>query len=59
MKIEIFQRLSLKGKRWHFRVRADNGKIVAQSEAYHNRSDAVSTAMMLRAKLFDAELSSL
>ena len=56
MKIELFSRLTLKGKRWFFRIRAANGKTVAQSESYHNRHDALETATMLRAKLFDATL---
>jgi hypothetical protein len=56
MKIEVFSRLTLSGRRWFFRIKAANGKIVAQSESYHNRSDAIETATMLRAKLFDATL---
>lgn len=54
--IELFSRRTLRGKRWFFRVKATNGKIIAQSEAYHNRADCVETAQMMRARLFDAVL---
>lgn len=48
MRIEIFARRGIFGKRWYFRVRADNGEVIAQSEGYHNRADARATAMVLR-----------
>ena len=56
MKIEIFARHTLRGKRWFFTIKAANGEPIAQSEAYHNRGDAYDTAQSLRAKLFDAQL---
>lgn len=52
--IQIFSRRTLRGKRWFFRVRAANGKTIAQSEGYHNRADCLGTATLLRARLFDA-----
>jgi uncharacterized protein YegP (UPF0339 family) len=52
--IEIFPRRTLRGKRWYFRVKGANGEPIAQSEGYHNRSDCVSTAMLLRSQLFNA-----
>lgn len=54
MRIEIFSRLGLLGKRWYFRVRAANGKVIASSEGYHNRKDARSTAASLRDNLATA-----
>ncbi len=59
MKLEIFSRRTLRGKRWFFRVRAANGEIIAHSESYHNRADCVATAILLRGKLFDASLVTL
>lgn len=56
LRIEIFPRKHLFGKRWYFRVRAANGEPIAQSEAYHNRADARSTAMLLRSAMPDAEI---
>ena len=56
MRIELFERRTLRGKRWYFRVKAANHKVIAQSEAYHNRNDALATATLLRRELFNAEL---
>ena len=56
MRIEMFSRLSLRGKRWYFRVRADNGEVIAQSEGYHNRGDARSTAQRMRDELAKASI---
>ena len=56
MKIEIFSRRGLFGKRWFFRVRAANGEIVAQSEAYHRRLDAIEMAHSLRDELGKAQV---
>lgn len=56
LRIEIFPRKHLFGKRWYFRVRAANGEPIAQSEGYHNRADARSTAMLLRNAMVDAEI---
>lgn len=53
--IQIFSKKSLlRGKQWYFRVKAMNGKTIAQSEGYHNRQDCIGTATLLRARLFDA-----
>lgn len=57
MRIEIFVRRSIFGKRrFYFRLVADNGEPVAQSEGYSNRADCAATAMLIRAKSFDAEI---
>lgn len=56
LRIEIFSRKHLFGRRYYFRVRAANGEPIAQSEGYHNRSDARSTAQLLRAAMPDAEI---
>ncbi len=41
MKIEIYRRLTLRGKRYFFRMIARNGEIVAQghTSGYHNLKD--------------------
>jgi uncharacterized protein YegP (UPF0339 family) len=57
--IEIFPRRNWLGrKEWRFRIKGANGEPLAQSEGYHNRSDAVATAQLLRARLFDAAVRS-
>lgn len=48
MLIELFHRRNFMGKkRWYFRVKARNGLVIAQSEAYSRRVDALSTAGVL------------
>jgi uncharacterized protein YegP (UPF0339 family) len=57
VKIEIFSSRSLLGKkRWFFRIRAGNGEIVAQSEGYSRRFDALGTAHSLKTGLLNAEI---
>lgn len=51
MKIELFHRLGLRGWRFYFRIRARNGRIVAQSEGYRNRGDAIQTINLLKGAL--------
>jgi uncharacterized protein YegP (UPF0339 family) len=52
LKIEIFNRRNLLGsKRWYFRIRQRNGQIVAQSEGYSRRIDAMDTAHHLKEAL--------
>ena len=57
MKFEVFHRRNLLGKkRWYFRIRAENGQIVAQSEAYSRRIDAMGTAQSVRQNVGAAEI---
>jgi uncharacterized protein YegP (UPF0339 family) len=56
MKVELFRRITIAGRRWYFRVRARNGKIIVQSEGYRNRTDAVQTINLLKAGLPMARL---
>lgn len=56
MKIELFPRLTWRGKRWYFRVKAKNGEIIATSEAYHNLADARKTAQLLRDGMGQAQM---
>lgn len=45
MRIEIYQRLTIRGKRWFWRVRSANNRIVAiGGEGFHNFMDAVEIA---------------
>lgn len=44
MVFEIFERRNMLGlKRWYFRIRAANGEMVAQSEAYTRKASAEAT----------------
>lgn len=54
MKIELFR--SRKTRKHYFRVRARNGRIVAQSEAYSRRSSAERTAISLITQLPNAAI---
>jgi uncharacterized protein YegP (UPF0339 family) len=57
MTIELFSRKRLVGRpRWFFRVVARNGQIVAQSEAYSRRIDAMQTAHSLKEELSFARI---
>lgn len=39
LKIETFDRRTLWGRRYFFRIKAANGEVIAQSEGYRNRLD--------------------
>lgn len=57
MKIEVFPRRNILGqKRWYFRLRAENGQTVAQSEAYSRRIDAMAAAQSIRQNVGTAEV---
>lgn len=51
MHIEIFSRLTLRGRKHFFRVVASNGKTVAQSQSYTRRIDCKETAESMCAQL--------
>jgi uncharacterized protein YegP (UPF0339 family) len=55
MKITVFSKLTLRGRRWFFRIVAANGEIIAQSEAYTRKNAAINTACKLRAGLYTAK----
>lgn len=47
---------------WYFNIRAANHEVIATSEGYHNKQDAVSTINVIRrgaaiAGIFDASVS--
>ena len=48
MKIELYSRVTLLGRKWFFRIRASNGEIIAQSESYSRKVDAIATAQAIR-----------
>lgn len=48
MRFQIFSRRTIRGKRWYWRMRAGNGEVIAQSEGYRNRSDAIETVALVR-----------
>ena len=41
MKFEVYARPTLRGRRWFWRLRAGTGEIIATSEGYRNRLDAL------------------
>jgi uncharacterized protein YegP (UPF0339 family) len=41
MKFLVFQRRTVRGKRWFFHLKAQNGEIICQGESYHNVQDAL------------------
>lgn len=43
MRFEVFERRTLFGRRWFWRLRAKNGEIISQSEAYNSRAAAAKT----------------
>lgn len=55
-KIEVYSRRGLFGRRWYFRIRADNGEVVAQSEGYQNKLDCHGTISRLQARVIRAEV---
>lgn len=48
MRFELFRRLTLRGLRWFWRLKAKNGETVAQSEGYHNKEDALETIDLIQ-----------
>jgi uncharacterized protein YegP (UPF0339 family) len=54
VKFEIFPRITLRGRRWFFRARARNGKILLQSEGYKNRHEAYTTVAIIRTEAMTA-----
>jgi uncharacterized protein YegP (UPF0339 family) len=49
MRIELFSRKRLlKRPLWYFRIRAANGELIAQSEGYSRKIDALGTANLLK-----------
>jgi uncharacterized protein YegP (UPF0339 family) len=57
MKIKLFARKNWHGRRLHyFRICADNGEPVVQSEGYSRHVDALATARLLKSKLGEAEI---
>lgn len=54
MRFEVFR-----GKfrrRWYWRLVADNGEVIAQSEGYHNRADALSTVRLIQTRAGETDV---
>ena len=47
MKIEVYSRVGMFGRRWYFRLKAGNGEVIAQSEAYNRKESAMGTAQLI------------
>lgn len=57
MRIELFKRkLPLMRPTWYFRIRSVNGQIVAQSQGYSRRIDAMDSAHHLKESLATARV---
>lgn len=52
-KFELFKG---RGKKWFFRLKATNGKIIAQSEGYNKRGSALNGIQSVRKNAAKAEL---
>lgn len=48
MRFELFSRITLFGKRYYWRLKAKNNRVIAQSEGYRNKVDALSTVHEIR-----------
>lgn len=53
---QLFLRVPTFKERWYFRLRADNGEIIAQSEAYNDKESVMKT---LKRYFPDAKVSDL
>jgi uncharacterized protein YegP (UPF0339 family) len=57
VRIEIFARRRLFGSpQWYFRIVANNGETVAQSEGYSRRIDAMATIRSIKSCAAAAEI---
>lgn len=48
MKFEVFPRATVRGRRWYWRLVAANGEIIAASQGYRNRVDALHAVDLVR-----------
>jgi len=49
MRFELYRQLTLGGKKWAWRLRADNGEIIASGESYSRRIDAERSIELVQA----------
>lgn len=59
MVIELYVRRGFFGRKYYFRIVASNGQIVAQSEGYSRRVDALSTIWSIQRDVNEAEIDEL
>ena len=57
MKVVIFSRRGLFGRRFYFRIVAANGELLTNSEGYHNRRDAMDTIDSIMRQIPVADVS--
>lgn len=55
MKIEYWRSRFL--RQWHFRIKATNGQIIAQSEGYKNKGDCLKTIHSIRDRVGEAVIA--
>lgn len=56
MRFEIYARRGLRGRFWYWRLKGRNGEVIAQSEGYRNRVDAVATASLIKGSAHEAPI---
>jgi uncharacterized protein YegP (UPF0339 family) len=49
MTFTVYRRLTLAGRRWFWRLRADNNEIIASGEGYVNRRDCLHAVELVQA----------
>lgn len=59
MTIELYARRGFFGRKYYFRIVAINGQIIAQSEGYSRRVDALSTIWSIQKSVSEAEIEEL
>lgn len=59
MTIELYARRGFFGRKYYFRIIASNGQIIAHSEAYSRRVDALSTIWSIQRAVNEAEIEEL
>lgn len=55
MRFEIYRRLTLVGKRWFWRLKAENHEIIASGEGYRNLADAENAVRLVKSTGPDTE----
>jgi uncharacterized protein YegP (UPF0339 family) len=59
MRFEVYPSRKIRAglrRQWYWRLVGGNGEIVAQSEGYHNRADALTACSKIRAQAKDAPI---
>ena len=55
-RFQIYSKWTLRGRRFFFRLRAGNGEIIAQSEAYNTKAAAENAVVLIKHGAFLATI---